>query len=146
MQEINKVLSKWSKKIELKSHEIKLNLLSDLMKNVNKGLADGGKMKSFINTSESVRSKLDDLEKEYVSNVEELNRSLEGFNIVRDNVVVSWKRASKHYEKIVNISSDLGVPIPSKAESAYRELDELYNFQKNSYPKAPVKTKKLPNF
>jgi hypothetical protein len=146
MQVVNKVLSKWKKKTELKTHSISLNLVKDLDKFVSDGVSKGKQMKGFVNDAEKIGSVISDIEQEIISKTKEYNVNIDSFNTTRNSVIAFWTRASKKYEEIVNISSDLGIPVPSKVESSFSEIDKLYNFQKNAYPKAPVKEKKIPNF
>lgn len=147
MSDLRKIGNKlFPKNIELKSHSVSLNLVKDLDKFVSDGVSNGKKMEGFINDADQISSEISNIEQEIISKVKEYNANIDSFNNTRNSVVASWTKASKKYEEIVNISSDLGMPVPSKVESSYSELDKIYNKQKNAYPKAPVKDKKIPNF
>ena len=147
MSNLKKIGNKLFKEAtELKSHNVELALVDDLIKNVDKGLQEGKGMKKFADKMSQINSDISNLEQEIISKIKEYNVSIDSFNTTRNSVVAFWTRASRQYEKIVNTSSDLGVSYPSRVDSSFTELDRLYNFQKNSYAKGNIKNKKLPKF
>jgi len=77
MQVVNKVLSKWKKKTELKSYEIELNLINDLKKEYNTAVANLNKANKRATTIRSEKSSLQGDIAEIMDNVKSLNANAE---------------------------------------------------------------------
>jgi hypothetical protein len=137
---IDKVYSKLPK-TELA--KVELGIVQDIQKDIERGLTRGKTMVKYVNDISSKNKELLKTETKYNSLVNALNSDIEGFNVTRSDVVSSYNRASSQYEEIVNKSSDLGVSVPTKVESSYKELDKLYEKQKNSYPSQEVVKRNL---
>jgi len=133
----NRVFKKLAQaeKVELSAQKVELGLVQDILKDIEQGLSKGKEMKRFVDEVILKNKELDKLTTKYNSTIKEHSKSIDGFNTTRDSLSANWNLASKKYVKIVNNASDLGIDVPQKVEQGFKELDKMFNFQKNAYPK-----------
>jgi hypothetical protein len=140
---IDRVISKMPQKTyNFKNQKVDLSLIQDILKDIESGLATGERMIEYVDNIEMKNDELLDIQDKYNSLVNDLNSDIDGYNTTRNIVVVDYNRASSKYEEIVNKSSDLGIDVPTEIEIAYKELDELYNYQENAFPEKETKKRK----
>ncbi len=132
-----------AQKVELSVQKLELGLVQDILKDIERGLSRGKEMKRFVDEVKSKNKELDKLTTKYNSTIKEHSKSIDGFNTTRHDLSANWNRAAGKYVKIVNNASDLGIDVPQKVEQGFKELDKMFNFQKNAYPKADALKRNL---
>jgi len=132
----------YSKKTELESHKVELGLVQDILKEYQNAKSKGKAMKKFANEVDQKNNELDKLETLYNKTIKEHKESIENFEFNRNDIIAIYNRASENYKKLVNNASDLGIDVPSNVEKSFKEIDDLFNFQKNAYAKNTTSKRK----
>ena len=121
--------------VKLASKKVELGLIQDFLKDITKGLSKGKEMKKYAKEVSAKNEQLNKLETLYNKTIKEHSESDNNFTLNRDSIISSYTRAAKIYTKLINNASDLGIDVPAKVEKSFKEIDDLYNFQKNAYAK-----------
>ena len=121
----------FDKEVKLSKEEVELSLISDLQKEINKGVAIGDRLRKQLDKMQKENDELQELKLKAEKKEEELDSTVDIGKSMANVVRAMYTRASKNYEKLINAASDLGIEYPKNIDTNMKKLEKQVEFSKN---------------